>query len=506
MSETSSQQQEEEEMSSGTTKPAKEKPLKAHEDKSKNKHLMFKYFPDAFVYKTDAFRRHLKVVVEDGGVNWHMFYTQEQGTGEIKTGQDVYHLVTRSVDFWLQNSEADTYVLCLDMDQYVPVNKGPEQMSRTKSAKKLAWDGESTILEWDTPMPFSWNELNANRPARYRAMQEAMGMVMKKYTPPAGKRLIISGIPGKDQDVPVEIVADRHAIRQPVRRCEELRHQCGESDMMVFWWVKQLAQDYRDALIITTDTDLILLALLHSILLSPHVRMFISIGKREFEEATGVAVTGMPTVERKRKKIGKTVKRQEYININVLYNRVRKQCDNDLLGFITMTYIGGNDYCDSFTGITHDTLYKVFFEYHSKFGSLVDTADFGHDLLQLKDLSGRDMQEFVKLSRSAYNEFVKHLFAYRYLPKAEMARGLRDVTLSRVIDTVKSKNTKRPEYCVPGDAALTSKFLRVWWDVIYSCVGPYRLDLIPDPVWWGGWEPIDAGQPVTKANIKLTNY
>lgn len=189
---------------------------------------------------------HMGKCIEDCSYTWITFSKVQDVAAEKGiqvTGEHVVQFMTARADqFFNTHSHSNTYVMVFDKPAHVPPNKREEQLWRlihySDQVEPYDWDPEAEpcLLEWNKPIPFSWNALKANRAAREQAIRDAVRLIADNYRPPPGKRLIVDSDTYEDGPlVLATTVINTHTICYQESR---LQNWIGEGDNCVLFYIR----------------------------------------------------------------------------------------------------------------------------------------------------------------------------------------------------------------------------------------------------------------------------
>lgn len=226
-----------------------------------------------------------------------------------------------------------TVVVSFDKRRYVPIEKSMTQARRDAKLDAAPRRFESPIMAGELP---NWHELRANRPAFERAQAELVAMFVDSVHVPASARLIVD-YGSADDTRPLLVDA------AGLRREGALENDVGEADMLAqrvqlaarglavaSRWGRAFIAGYEpgDVVLWSSDTDYLTLSALHDVAACPF-RVYVSTGRgagADSECAELFSVRDMPVL------------------------------GTDLLSFVVVSSLCGNDYLDKFVGASRAQL------------------------------------------------------------------------------------------------------------------------------------------------------
>jgi len=475
-------------------------------------------------------------VVEDINLAWFDFnwkrMVQNPDTGDWeqdgnKTGRDLIRHLGRNVEHFLNKTSVRKYVVVIDKVRYVPISKQPEQRKRDQAKTSFNEKQNVVPLEWRDPndgkiihldeeLP-DMHALNANRAARQQAMREAFTLLTQEVEVPLGKEVIIDGW-DEDSDVPLRIAT---TVKEGVKSAPapEYRNQTGESDTCIPFYTtaftredaeryakfdpsdrEELPRHFGGILVISKDTDMIPIALMHS-------------EKRRTDRVLP-GEEGHPQRFVNEFYLDLSVKQQIYdqgykrvfpelCNVNALYESLMRATEErlNIFSIAAIMMMAGNDYIDSYTNITHDRFMQVLFGYFRHLGNLFEEKPetlglhasaehyirvvcFAHYIKLIDQIILRVPKHlkpiFLEenfLSDKLYetNPEIKAIYEAKF--PAELVH-ISEMTRTEIRDLYNKRNQKNK---FPEDQVVRERWKRLWWSIEYFWKSPYvNFEELPD--------------------------
>lgn len=505
----------------------------------------------------------VEYAIEDINLAWFDFTskrTQKDDEGKWvevgrKTGRDLVNHLARNITHFLGKEAVRTFVVVIDKVRYVPLAKQPEQRKRDKDKLSVTEKQKTQPLDWrplsvelrddeqakldnriirlDEELP-DMSTINANRLARQQAMREAFALLVQEVEVPLGKEVIIDGW-DPDSDVPMRI---RNSGKRGIERtpAPEYRNQTGESDTCIPFYVaafsredaarykslapehrQQLSRHFGGILIISKDTDMIPIALMHS----EHRRVERLLpGEDDVQAYPTHRFANQLYIDLSVKQMRYTEDLGRYervfpelCDVNVLYESLMRATGQrlNMFSICAVMMLPGNDYIDNYPMITHERFMYVLFEYFREFGNLFELDEDGETLRPSPDhyIKLICIAHYVKLVSQVTLRFPKHakplclrsnfVSDKLYETDSELERAYNDkwppqlvhiseMTRTEIRDCYNSRNRK---IRFPSDEQLRERWKRMWWCVDYFWRSPHvEFDALPD-ITRLGWKVVE---------------
>lgn len=458
--------------------------------KSKTKDALRGLFSDqrVFFHDYDACKKS-HVVVDDCCLRWYNFTNDEDE--DIKTGKDLLRHMVAIPDQFItdRNSTVSVVALMFDKNDFVPPIKAWIRAKRApNNVEPFAWDGESTIVEFDKPLPRPWGSLNANRKARQRAFEELCVMLRDHYRPKVPFRTVI--IDGWKSDATRPWIIQWDNEKEAYRCLEDheipvqFTNQIGEADHTVIRMSNYFSSQGMNVLTIGSDTDFLFTHIMHA-----RTRMAICKKNNVTSEVIHyinkrTAITcdvvdcadenSTITVQKNGK--SRVTWEHDFFDVDALFKAMEKDYPTvkyapESIALCAISITG--DYIAPFPG----TPAKYFIQaFSTHFGDAIG------DLVTMPNESQitNERNTFI-LNRKAYRELVK--FAYlqvaRYQKKLfpDMESSLsasmqRSYSWDAVANAVTMSNPKRFAFDMPSNEQLKKRCLMTEWYLKYTSEGP----------------------------------
>ena len=256
---------------------------------------------------------------------------------------------------------ARAQVLYFDKRRFVPQRKSGTQQKRARNTTPAVTHEPGAVLvsNSDEPLP-PWAELRANAASRDEALRQLVELIRRTYTVPHGRRLVIDW-PGNERDGTLPLVLGGNG--SAVGTAEALANSYGEADAAAQFYVRMARREQVGGMpgghiaLYTTDTDFLVLSVLHwakhnaeraavQNAAPTESRVYVVLG------STGVLPDGALCAPR----TPGALRRFEVYDMHEACAALNGRA----LAFVVVCTACGNDYVKRVSGLSHESLYRVF--------------------------------------------------------------------------------------------------------------------------------------------------
>jgi hypothetical protein len=415
-----------------------------------------------------------------------------------RTWNDVIKAIRRTADRYLGMYNVDTFVMCYDKHEHVPMTKSQTQAKRDEHLDDV---GELPPINFsinkNAPLE-KWKDYLGDRSGfRRRIIAYVSGEMIRgdstgKVLLEPGKRFIIDGhcMTKKDMmscgvdmseykeddcipldDIPITVTV-HNGVRK-IRLSPELYNSIGEAEFVPYFYINSFSEEQERHLavqIITTDTDAVYLTLLY---------------------LHKVKTTSkLPNICLMQSTLSK--KEQVYLHVNRLYDVIDtdpalRNVKHRIPYLVACMHAAGSDYTGSHYYVPHVHFLTAATKAVDRIGNLIDVKD------------GK-----IKLNGSSYCNLL--LYAYAYARKDRITDAdIHDITPLKInmymdgtYDDKKSLDVSKFFPCVE-DNVLSGLQLLYYMKMCYD-VGSHRIGNVNLLKY--GYEKIDEDKPLERGNIK----
>lgn len=440
--------------------------------KAVGRHHLAERIPAAFFDAADVDFRDFYVHVNDIMTHWFnaiaLFGTKDKPATTPPTGADLVHFLLK--DFYavrktrcVSDDRAMTYIICFDKSKYVPPIKAWTQAKRVKNVPSLEWDGASSIIGYNEPLP-NWDSLNQNRAARYRAINDVCSIIRAELTADVfidGKCILIIDGYSEDNETPI-ILPESQELYTP----SDFNNRIGEGDHHLVFYTLYFTRFGKNVRSVSADTDVFLVQLMHSAT------------RIEPDEHGVIPRTGGAAAWRNRvlhQFSPKSTAHAQVVDLNVLHDAVAEQMPTLKAPGVT-TAIGvscaANDYIRGYIGVTPKWFIEALLKHSAYIGDLLAVEATDDDVLSL------DQDAYDRLIKCAYIEcYMKSDAAEprRYKWSWEKHAGN---TLVLETEVLASKGKRK--WPIPEQAEFDANVLHMCWDALYMQRASQAYPVIAD--------------------------